>query len=213
VSHPSIVQADSTVLRYFSCCITNSIISSLSGTLTPHCLLLTDHCVLIAADANACVSHPCANGAGVAVCRDLPPPALDAATGRTCTCNAGFSYKDDTRGCVGAQQQLFAAHHRRQHSPVACAVAAANVNACLRHPCRNGAGTAVCRDLPPPAPDAASGRTCTCGPGYAYQSEATGCTGEQRCMQHQQLVPKCNVACLTSAAADSFNDDKSPLQM
>jgi hypothetical protein len=97
------------VLRHFPCCITKINISSLTRARTPHCLLQTANCVLIAADANACVSHPCTNGGGVAACRDLPPPALDAAAGRTCTCNAGYSYKDDTRGCVGAHRQHSAA--------------------------------------------------------------------------------------------------------
>jgi hypothetical protein len=53
------------------------------------------------ADVNACVRHPCANGAGVATCHDLPHPALDTAAGRRCTCNNGFVYQDDRSGCQG----------------------------------------------------------------------------------------------------------------
>jgi hypothetical protein len=48
------------------------------------------------------MTAPCTNGTDTAVCNDLPPPAGDDTDGRSCSCeNDGFSYVNDTHGCMG----------------------------------------------------------------------------------------------------------------
>ena len=47
-------------------------------------------------DIDACVNFPCDPNA---VCEDVAAPALDAADGRTCTCNSGYYADGDS--CVG----------------------------------------------------------------------------------------------------------------
>ena len=61
------------------------------------------------ADVNACIQNPCANGGH---CSDLPPPALNNAAGRNCTCDAGLEYANNTVGCIGKQRRP---HHSRIH--------------------------------------------------------------------------------------------------
>jgi hypothetical protein len=51
------------------------------------------------ADINACVATPCHFSA--VGCTDLPPPAGSDASGRVCNCNSGFTYVNETYGCVG----------------------------------------------------------------------------------------------------------------
>ena len=50
-------------------------------------------------DINACSLAPCNNtGAATAECTDTAAPALGDASGRTCTCPAGYTYTD-ALGC------------------------------------------------------------------------------------------------------------------
>jgi hypothetical protein len=59
-----------------------------------------DRC-LCCAERPACKKYPCKNGKGTATCK----PKAGAPKGRTCTCNAGFVYKNDNSGCLGEQAQ------------------------------------------------------------------------------------------------------------
>eukprot|EP00775_Hariotina_reticulata_P013895 gene13895-14014_t len=105
------------------------------------------------ADLNACLDFPCTNGTSVATCRDITGSAPNAPEGRNCSCNAGFTYSNDTTGCI-----------------------ADNVDACIQFPCTNGVvAPATCRDLPNPAPNSVAGRNCTCGTGYTYKDDVAGC--------------------------------------
>jgi hypothetical protein len=59
-------------------------------------------CVFILADVDACTANPCGTGAN---CTDLPPPALNAASGRTCACQGAFAtgyfYNYTAEACQG----------------------------------------------------------------------------------------------------------------
>jgi hypothetical protein len=63
-----------------------------------------------------------------------------------------------------------------------------DVDACIRHPCRDGAGSATCQDLPNPAPNAAAGRRCTCDAGYSYKGETRRCTCKR--LEFKRLAPQ-----------------------
>jgi hypothetical protein len=140
------------------------------------------------ADADACAAFPCTNGAGVASCEDLAAPgALLNRAGRTCSCGDGFTYKNDTAGCVG---KLSVAAFHAGHTVVMPALQAwalansrapmlTDVDACVAQPCKNGNGTAFCEDLPAPAADDPDGRNCSCSTGFMYVDDDTGCTGKQ----------------------------------
>lgn len=123
----------------------------------PSCDVAAGSCTVLQIDA--CIEHPCANG----TCTDLPAPAPNDASGRTCTCDSGYALVE------GACQ---------------------NIDACNGNPC---GGLATCLDLPPPAPGDSTGRTCSCGQGYEYVSGAcqdinacinNPCGGGAACQDH-----------------------------
>jgi hypothetical protein len=146
----------------------------------PAFTLLTITLLTTAADVDACIHYPCTNGTGAATCHDLPPPALDTAAGRNCTCNTGFLYQNDISGCRGACSVDLA-------KPVFTLLTttplttAADVDACIHYPCTNGTGAATCHDLPPPALDTAAGRSCSCNYGFNYLNDTVGCISVGEC--------------------------------
>ena len=99
-------------------------------------------------EVDACIGNPCGLDAE---CADLPYPAPDDATGRTCACPV--DYEGDPE--------------------VACsAIPPVEVDACIGNPCGSDAD---CSDLPYPAADDLTGRTCACRDGFEGDAEA-GCT-------------------------------------
>jgi len=100
----------------------------------------------ICVDGNACEITPCIANSD---CVDKVPPALTDATGRTCTCSAGFTLSGGV--CV-------------------------DINACTNFPCGTPTGTevaATCRDLPAPAGNNKAGRLCACGVGQSQTATDT----------------------------------------
>jgi hypothetical protein len=60
-----------------------------------------DSCLLLAEPPTGCKANPCKKGMGYGGCKDKK----GADKGRTCTCSAGYTYKNDNSGCVGAQSR------------------------------------------------------------------------------------------------------------
>lgn len=111
------------------------------------------------AEIDGCQEYPCPQHAD---CTDIadPPAPEDGKSGRQCSCDIGYEFVDMSM------------------TGVELGVQCVDSNACSRNECH---ASAVCVDLPPPAPSSLLGRECICDAGLTMDDKGA-CVDVDECL-------------------------------